>query len=43
MSASEETIKVADMQKEMMEEAIRISKEAIGKYSIEVDIAQHIK
>ena len=39
MSAGEEIIKVADMQKDMMEEAIRIGKEAIGRFSIEVDMA----
>lgn len=39
MSAGEETIKVADMQKEMMEEALRVGKEAVARFSIEVDMA----
>lgn len=36
-------IKSADMTDDMQQEAIEVAQEAMGKFSIEKDIAQHIK
>ncbi|KAK6949163.1 hypothetical protein Daesc_009237 [Daldinia eschscholtzii] len=39
----EAQIKSADMTEDMQQEAIDVAQEAMGKYTIEKDIAQHIK
>lgn len=43
VEAGEERVKVADMQKEMVEEAFRVSKEALGRHEVEREVAKHIK
>ncbi|RYP66571.1 hypothetical protein DL771_007724 [Monosporascus sp. 5C6A] len=39
----EAQIKAADMAEDMQQEAIDVAQEAMGKFTIEKDIAQHIK
>ena len=39
----EEKIKVADMQKEMLEEAMRTASEALRKHEVDQEIAKHNK
>lgn len=36
-------IKVSDMQQEMISEAFRVAKEALGRHEIEREVAKHIK
>jgi dynein light chain LC8-type len=36
-------IKVSDMQQEMINEAFRVAKEALGRHEIEREVAKHIK
>ena len=41
--AGEEKVKVADMQKDMVEEAFRVAREALARHEVEREVACHIK
>jgi hypothetical protein len=42
-SGVEERIKVVDMQRDMIEEALRVAEEALKLHEIEREVAKHIK